>query len=131
MPRANKFRAVDTGRAMLNDMSADRRAAAETSMSRIIDIDLVRHIGVLSRIELTDEQVEKFAVQLGAIVEYFDKLNELDTESVEPMAHAVEVHNVLADDAPGTSLSPAEALANAPQRDGDFFKVPKVIGDSQ
>lgn len=100
-------------------------------MSRKIDIDLVRHVGVLSRIELTDEQVEKFAAQLGAIIEYFDKLNELDTENVEPMAHAAEAHNVLADDVPGTSLSPAEALANAPQRDGDFFKVPKVIGDSQ
>ena len=100
-------------------------------MSGTIDIDLVRHVGVLSRIELTDEQIEKFAAQLGAIVEYFDKLNELDTENVEPMAHAAEMQNVLADDVPGVSLSPNEALANAPQRDGDFFKVPKVIGDSQ
>jgi len=100
-------------------------------MSRKIDIDLVRHVGVLSRIDLTDEQVEKFAAQLGAIIEAFDKLNELDTENVEPMAHAVEIRNVLADDVPGVSLSPAEALANAPQRDGDFFKVPRVIGDNQ
>jgi len=99
-------------------------------MSKTIDIDQVRHIGVLSRIELGDDQARALSGQLGAIVEYFDKLNELDTDGVEPMAHAVEKHNVLADDTPGESLEPAKALANAPERDGDFFKVPKVIGDS-
>jgi len=100
-------------------------------MSKTIDLSAVRHIGKLARIELTDEQVETFAVQLGGILEYFDKLQELDTTGVEPMAHAVELHNVLAGDAAGESLTPEQALANAPQRDGDFFKVPKVIGDSQ
>ena len=96
-----------------------------------IDLDLVRHIGRLSRIELTEEQVKTFSRQLGAILGHFDKLQELDTENVEPMAHAVELSNVLADDEPAESLTPDEALANAPQRDGDFFRVPKVIGDSQ
>ena len=100
-------------------------------MSKTIDRDVVRHIGKLARIELTDEQVETFAVQLGGILEYFDKLGELDTEGVEPMAHAVELHNVLADDVATESLTAEQAMANAPQRDGDFFKVPKVIGDSQ
>jgi len=99
-------------------------------MSNAIDIDQVRHIGVLSRIELSDNQARELAGQLGAIVEYFGKLNELDTDGVEPMAHAVETHNVLADDTPAESLTPDEALANAAARDGDFFKVPKVIGDS-
>ncbi len=66
---------------------------------------------------------------MGAILTYFDKLGELDTDNVEPMAHAVEMQNVLADDVPGESLPTAKALANAPQRDGDFFSVPKVIGD--
>ncbi|MDP6634325.1 MAG: Asp-tRNA(Asn)/Glu-tRNA(Gln) amidotransferase subunit GatC [Phycisphaerae bacterium] len=99
-------------------------------MSNAIDIDQVRHIGVLSRIELDDDQARDLAGQLGAIVEYFGKLNELDTDGVEPMAHAVGTHNVLAEDAPLASLSPDEALANAPARDGDFFMVPKVIGDS-
>ena len=95
-----------------------------------IDIELTRHIGKLSRIELTDEQVRKFSGQLAAILGYFDKLQELNTEDVEPMAHAVEIHNVLAADTPAPSLSPDDALANAPARDGDFFKVPKVIGDT-
>ena len=99
-------------------------------MATTIDADLVRHIGKLSRIELNDEQIDALCRQLGAILEYFDKLQELDTEHVEPMAHAVELHNVLAADESGSSLTPDEALANAPARDGDFFKVPKVIGDS-
>ncbi len=96
-----------------------------------IDDPLVRHIGKLSRIELTDEQVAPFGRQLSAILEYFDKLSELDTDGVEPMAHAIELRNVLADDAPGESLTTEAALANAPKRDGDFFMVPKVIGGSQ
>lgn len=100
-------------------------------MSDKIDIELVRHIGKLSRIELTEEQVEMFSRQLAGILGYFDKLQELDTADVEPMAHAVEIRNVFGDDAVGESLPPDQALANAPQRDGDFFKVPKVIGDSQ
>ena len=99
-------------------------------MGKTIDNDQVRRIGVLSRIELSDQQVQTFARQLGRIVEYFDKLNELDTDNVEPMAHALETHNVLADDVPRESLTPDQALANAPARDGDFFRVPKVLGDS-
>jgi len=99
-------------------------------MAEKIDLEMVRSIGRLSRIDLTDAEAEAFGEQLGAILVYFDKLQELDTEGIEPMAHAVEIHNVLADDTPHKSLTPDEALANAPQRDGDFFKVPKVIGDS-
>ena len=100
-------------------------------MHNAIDSDLVRHIGVLSRIELSDDQVQVLTGQLGSILGYFDKLQELDTESVEPLAHAADTFNVLADDAAAASLSPDQALANAPARDGDFFKVPKVIADSQ
>ena len=99
-------------------------------MSKTIDLELVRHIGKLSRIEISDAEAATFATQLGDILSYFDKLQELNTDRVEPMAHAVELTNVLAADVPGESLTPEQALANAPQRDGDFFKVPKVIGES-
>ena len=99
-------------------------------MDKQIDPQLVRHIGKLSRIELSEEQVQKLSRQLASTLEYFDKLQELDTSAVEPMAHAVDVSNVLAGDVPRASLTPDQALANAPQRDGDFFKVPKVIEDS-
>ena len=100
-------------------------------MSVEITADVVRHIGLLSRIELTDSEVKTFGDQLANILHYVDKLQELDTDGVEPMAHAVEIHNVLAEDTPRESLTPDQALANAPQRDGDYFKVPKVIGLSQ
>ena len=98
-------------------------------MPNTIDSDLVRHIGVLSRIELSDEQVGVLSGQLGSILGYFDKLQELDTEDVEPLAHAAEVFNVFADDTPGPSLDAERALANAPADDGEFFIVPKVIRD--
>ena len=100
-------------------------------MSQRIDQDMVRHIGKLSRIELSEEQVATFSRQLEQIAEYFAKLAELDTEGVEPMPHAIDMRNVLAADEPQSSLLPSQALANAPQRDGDLFKVPRVIGDSQ
>ncbi|HET6430509.1 MAG TPA: Asp-tRNA(Asn)/Glu-tRNA(Gln) amidotransferase subunit GatC [Phycisphaerae bacterium] len=95
-----------------------------------VDEKLIRHIGRLSRIELTDEQVAVFGRQFADIVAYMDKLQELDTEGVEPMAHALDVSNVFGEDVPGESLGPEQALANAPARHGDFYKVPKVIGDS-
>lgn len=100
-------------------------------MPRTADEALVRHIAKLGRIALTDDQVAPFGQQLAAILTYFDKLQELDTEGVEPMAHALELHNVLAEDRLRASLTPEQALANAPDRDGDLFRVPKVIGDSQ
>ena len=100
-------------------------------MAAEIDEKLIRHIGLLSRIELTDEQVATFGRQFADIVAYMDKLQELDTDGVEPMAHALPVHNVFGEDVPGESLPAEQALRNAPQRDGDFYKVPKVIGDSQ
>ena len=99
-------------------------------MGKQIDLDQVRHIGKLSRIELTEQQVHTFGRQLASILAYFDKLQELDTCGVEPMAHAVEVRNVFGQDVVGESLSTEQVLGNAPQRDGDLFEVPKVIGDS-
>jgi aspartyl-tRNA(Asn)/glutamyl-tRNA(Gln) amidotransferase subunit C len=93
-------------------------------------LGLVRRVGKLSRIELSDADVATFASQLGNVLVYFDKLKELDTENVQPMAHALDIANVFGDDVPGQSLTPEQALANAPRRDGDFFMVPKVIGES-
>ena len=100
-------------------------------MPNPIDETLVRHVGKLSRIALSDQEVATFGPQLAAILSYFDKLKELDTRDVEPMAHALDIHNVLAEDALRPSLTPDQALANAPARQGDLFMVPKVIGDSQ
>jgi len=109
----------------------DASIAGDFIMSKEIDAATVRHIGKLGRIELSDKQVELFGHQLSSILGYFDKMAELDTANVEPMVHAIELRNALADDTPRPSLTADEALANAPARDGDYFKVPKVIGDSQ
>lgn len=100
-------------------------------MSGKLDEKQIRHVGVLARIELTDQQVQDWGRQFADIVAYMDKLQQLNTDGVEPMAHAVPMHTVLASDVPRPSLSAEEALANAPDRAGDFYKVPKVIGDSQ
>ncbi len=99
-------------------------------MSDTVDAARVRHVSLLSRIRLRDDEIAMFGRQLSSIVSYFDKLNELDTAEVEPMAHALEFHNVLAADVLGESLAADAALANAPARDADFFRVPKVLGDS-
>jgi len=99
-------------------------------LTREIDPQTVRRIARLSRIELADRQVEPLCRQMGSIIEYFDKLQQLDTSNVEPLVHAVEKTNVFGSDQPEPSLSPDQAMANAPHRDGNFYKVPKVIGDS-
>ena len=101
--------------------------ANDVAMSNPIDMDVVRRIGTLSRIALTEEEVSTFSRQMGDMLGYFDKLQELDTESVEPMAYAVERTNVLADDAVHESLTPQQALANAPGQIADLFTVPKVL----
>ena len=87
----------------------------------------VEYVADLSRIELTEEEKEKFAGQLGKIVEYVEQLNELDVSRVEPMSHAVELQNVRREDVVKPSLTPDEALSNAPDRKDGFFRVPKVI----
>lgn len=96
-------------------------------MARKIDESLVRHIALLSRLKPSDDEVRLFSEQLSDIIEYVEKLSELDTTDVEPTAHALPIHNVFRDDEPGETLRVDEALANAPQRDGSFFAVPKVL----
>jgi aspartyl-tRNA(Asn)/glutamyl-tRNA(Gln) amidotransferase subunit C len=100
-------------------------------MSSIVDEKLIRHIGVLARIELTDQQVATFGRQFVDIVAYMDKLQELNTDGVEPMAHPLPIQNVLAEDVVVPSLPVELALANAPDKDNNLYKVPKVIGESQ
>ena len=87
----------------------------------------VRWVAHLARLELTDAELATMTRQLAAIVEYVDQLREVNTEGVEPLAHALEVHNVFRADEPAPSLPVGEALANAPDRRGDFYGVPAVL----
>ena len=99
-------------------------------MATKIDEAQVRRVAMLSRLELSDAEVTQFSGQLSAIVEYIEKLNELDTDNVEPLAHCLAVHNVLREDVPKPSLSNDSALANAPEREDEYFKVPKILDDN-
>lgn len=87
----------------------------------------IRKVALLARLELTDAEVVAFGSQLSELLDYVAILNEVDTEGVEPMAHAVEQTNVFRDDAPRPPLLREDALANAPKTDGKFFRVPAIL----
>jgi len=89
----------------------------------------VLKVATLSRIRLSDAEVERFAGQLSAILEYVDQLRGLDTDCVEPLTHALPIHNVLRPDEPRPGLAPDQALGGAPERAGDCFKVPRVLDE--
>ncbi|HTU19330.1 MAG TPA: Asp-tRNA(Asn)/Glu-tRNA(Gln) amidotransferase subunit GatC [Gemmataceae bacterium] len=87
----------------------------------------VQWVAHLARLQLSEAELETITRQLSAIVDYVDQLKQVNTDGVEPMAHALAVQNVFRDDEPAPSLPVADALANAPQRRGDFYSVPAVL----
>ena len=86
--------------------------------------DDVLHVAALARLELTEDEISRLEVQLNDILEAVGKVSELDLSDVPPTSHPLDVVNVWGADEPRACLSAEEALANAPERDGDFFKVP-------
>jgi aspartyl-tRNA(Asn)/glutamyl-tRNA(Gln) amidotransferase subunit C len=97
-----------------------------------ISLDEARHVAKLARLALDEETLRRFAGQIEHILEYVDQIAGLDTSGVEPMAHALpQLHNVLREDVAGPALPLEQVLANAPETDGPFFKVPKVIGGDE
>ena len=99
-------------------------------MAGKIDQAQVKKVARLARLELTEAEVAEFTDQLSTILDYVEKLNELDTENVEPLAHCLPITNCFREDIIKESLGTEKTLANAPQRDGEFFKVPKILDDS-
>ncbi len=89
----------------------------------------VEKVALLARLRLTDAELETITGQLAQIVDYVDQLGEVNTEGVEPMAHAIEVANVFRDDRVAPSLPRDEALANAPNHDDRGYLVPAVLGE--
>jgi aspartyl-tRNA(Asn)/glutamyl-tRNA(Gln) amidotransferase subunit C len=89
----------------------------------------VEHVARLARLELVEEEKEQMTAQLDAILGYFDKLNELDTSAVEPTTTVIPMVSVMRQDEVRPSLSQEEALANAPDREDVFFRVPRIIED--
>ncbi len=89
----------------------------------------VLHISALAKVGVTDADVEKFREQLSNILEHFEALQKLDTTGVTPTAQSIALENVIMQDEVRPSMPPEDVLANAPQREEDFFKVKIVLED--
>lgn len=89
----------------------------------------VEHIAALARIGLTEKDLELFPGQLSDILEQFQVLRQLDTTGVPPTGHAIELQAVMRDDVPADCLDPEEVLSNAPRREGDMFRVKRVLSE--
>jgi aspartyl-tRNA(Asn)/glutamyl-tRNA(Gln) amidotransferase subunit C len=94
-----------------------------------ITSEQVEHIARLARLRFSSEELAGFTEQFNQIVSYVEKLNQVETTGIEPMASVLQSSGSLRDDEPGPMLSAAEALRNAPKKTEGFFSVPKVIGD--
>jgi aspartyl-tRNA(Asn)/glutamyl-tRNA(Gln) amidotransferase subunit C len=89
----------------------------------------VEKVSLLARLRLSEAELETMTPQLGKIVDLVDQLSELDTTDVQPMAHALELRNVFAEDVVRPSLDRTDALSNAPKRDDECYRVPAVLGE--
>jgi aspartyl-tRNA(Asn)/glutamyl-tRNA(Gln) amidotransferase subunit C len=92
-----------------------------------INIEQTRWVATLARLDLTEAELAVMTQQLSAILEYVDQLELVPTDGIEPLAHPLDIKNVFRPDVAAASLPVAEALANAPDRQGDFFGVPAVL----
>ncbi|MFW8745398.1 Asp-tRNA(Asn)/Glu-tRNA(Gln) amidotransferase subunit GatC [Mesorhizobium japonicum] len=93
--------------------------------------DVVRHVASLARIGLDEQEVERLTGQLGAIVDAVATVQEVATPDVPATSHPIPLGTVTRADVPGATLTPDQALAAAPERDGDFFKVSSILGEEQ
>jgi aspartyl-tRNA(Asn)/glutamyl-tRNA(Gln) amidotransferase subunit C len=93
-----------------------------------ISVQDARHVARLARLALDDAHLERLTTQLASILEYVNQIGRVDVTGVEPMAHALPLHNVFRADVIEPSLPLDKVLRNAPETDGPFFKVPKVLG---
>ena len=92
-----------------------------------ISADDIRHVALLARLDLTQEEEASMVTALDAILTYMDTLNELDTSEVEPTAHIIDLETPWRPDEVRNEAATEDLLANAPARDGDHFRVPKII----
>ena len=92
----------------------------------MITIKDVEHVAKLARLELTEEEKELYTKQLGDVLKYVDQMNEVDTTNVKPMSHAIDFVNVMREDKVVYEQTKEELMANAPEEENGFFKVPKI-----
>ena len=99
-------------------------------MAKKIDIKTVDEIAHLARLEFNDEAKQGIITDMNRILDFVDKLNEVNTDTIEPLIYMTHEQNVLREDVPQITLTQKEALKNAPQKDTDYFKAPKVIDNN-
>jgi aspartyl-tRNA(Asn)/glutamyl-tRNA(Gln) amidotransferase subunit C len=87
----------------------------------------VEHVALLARLALSEDEKERYRAQMSSILEYADRINQLDTTAVAPTYHVLPLQNVSRPDQRGTTLTQEEVLQNAPDRDGSYFKVPRIL----
>ncbi len=92
-----------------------------------INREEVEHVALLARLKFGEEEKERFTLQLNSILEYMEKLGEIDTAQVEPTYHGIAQSNVFREDVAEPCLLQELTLSNAPDREDGFFRVPKVI----
>lgn len=97
-------------------------------MAHIISDETIEYVGILAKLELSGEEKEQAKKDLGQMLDYVDKLEELDTEGIEPMTHIFPLENVFREDEVINGDKKTEILSNAPERTEDNFVVPKTIG---
>ncbi len=118
------FNARKFGR--INIIVYERTVSEVKSMSRI-SLEQVKHVAHLARLAITEEEAEKFTKQLADIIEFAEQLNELDTSSVEPTSHVLDMKNVLREDIAKKGLPVEEVLKNAPDHKDGQFRVPSIL----
>ena len=96
-------------------------------MAGTIDLKTVDEIAHLARLEFNDASKKEILNDMNRMLSFVDKLNELDTDHVEPLIYMTDEKNVLRNDEPEQQITQEEALKNAPKRDSDYFKAPRVI----
>ena len=98
-------------------------------MANIISDETIEYVGILAKLELSEEEKEQAKTDMGKMLDYIDKLNELDTSGVEPMSHVFPLENVFREDVVTNGDGSADTLKNAPEQKDGGFKVPKTIGE--
>ncbi|MGF1491646.1 MAG: Asp-tRNA(Asn)/Glu-tRNA(Gln) amidotransferase subunit GatC [Microcoleaceae cyanobacterium] len=96
----------------------------------MLDREQVHKVAHLARLALTPEEEESFTTELGSILEYFEQLGELDTENVAPTTRAIDMSNVTRSDQLEANVDRDEILGRAPEQDGDYFRVPRILSES-
>jgi aspartyl-tRNA(Asn)/glutamyl-tRNA(Gln) amidotransferase subunit C len=124
-PRRGRLRGVSASRGM------NGTAASRSTIRPMISREEVEHVAALARLGLTAEEIDRMQTQLSRILEAIEQLRDVDTSQVGPTAQVIALENVMRDDLARPGLSREAALANAPEREGPFLRVPTILAEGR